>query len=198
MKKGLFLILAAMLIAGCSSHKEVSRLSPDQQTDLSGQWNDTDAKLVAQEMVNDCLAKIWLTDFIAAKGGKPVVTVGTIRNMSSEHIDTEVFSTDFERELINSGKIKFVAGRDQRSEIRNERADQQDNASEETMKKFGKEIGADFILLGAVKTITDEVEGRRTIFYQTDFELVNLQTNEKVWIGSKEIKKGISQGKYKW
>ena len=198
MKKGLFLILAAFLIAGCSSHKEVSRLSPDQVTDLSGQWNDTDAKLVAQEMVNDCLAKVWLTDFLAAKGTKPVVTVGTIRNMSSEHIDTEVFSTDFERELINSGKVRFVASRDQRGEIRNERADQQDNASEETMKKFGKEVGADFILLGAVKTITDEVESRRTIFYQTDFELINLETNEKVWIGSKEIKKGISQGKYKW
>ena len=191
-------MLALMLLAGCSSRKQVSRLPADQVTDLSGQWNDTDAKLVAQEMVTDCLAKIWLTDFIAAKGKKPVVTVGTIRNMSSEHIDSEVFSTDFERELINSGKVRFVASRDQRSEIRNERMDQQDNASEETMKKFGREVGADFILLGAVKTITDEIEGRRTIFYQTDFELINLETNEKVWIGSKEIKKGISQGKVKW
>jgi PBP1b-binding outer membrane lipoprotein LpoB len=118
--------------------------------------------------------------------------------MSSEHIDTEVFSTDFERELINSGKVKFVAGREQRGEIRDERMDQQNNASEETMKRFGKEIGADFILLGSVKTITDEIEGKRTIFYQTDFELVNLETNEKSWIGSKEIKKGISQGKVKW
>jgi hypothetical protein len=176
----------------------VSRLPAESVTDLSGQWNDTDARLVAQEMVSDCLAKVWLTDFIAAKGGKPVVTVGTIRNMSSEHIDTEVFSTDFERELINSGKVKFVAGREQRGEIRDERMDQQNNASEETMKRFGKEIGADFILLGSVKTITDEIEGKRTIFYQTDFELVNLETNEKAWIGSKEIKKGISQGKVKW
>jgi penicillin-binding protein activator len=197
-RKIAILMLALIAAFACSSHKQVSRLQTDQVTDLSGQWNDTDAKLVAQEMVSDCLAKIWLTDFLTAKGQKPVVTVGTIRNMSSEHIDTDVFSTDFERELINSGKIKFVAGRDQRGEIRNERADQQENSSDETMKKFGKEIGADFILLGSVKTITDEIEGRRTIFYQTDFELVNLETNEKVWIGSKEIKKGISQGKVKW
>ncbi len=76
--------------------------------------------------------------------------------------------------------------------------DQQQNSSEETMKKFGREVGADFILLGGVKSITDQIEGKSTIFYQTDFELINLETNEKVWIGSKEIKKGISQGKVKW
>jgi len=197
-RKRTILLLPALILLACSSGRQVSRLPAESVTDLSGQWNDTDARLVAQEMVSDCLAKVWLTDFIAAKGGKPVVTVGTIRNMSSEHIDTEVFSTDFERELINSGKVKFVAGREQRGEIRDERMDQQNNASEETMKRFGKEIGADFILLGSVKTITDEIEGKRTIFYQTDFELVNLETNEKAWIGSKEIKKGISQGKVKW
>ena len=198
MKKGAILFLAVSILFACSSKRQVSRLETDTVTDLSGRWNETDARLVAQEMVSDCLAKVWLTDFIAAAGEKPVVTVGTMRNMSSEHIDTEVFSTDFERELINSGRVRFVASRDQKGEIRDERMDQQNYSSEETMKKFGREVGADFILLGAVKSITDEIEGRSTVFYQTDFELINLETNEKVWIGSKEIKKGISQGKTKW
>jgi len=197
-KKGAILMLVAATLMACSSKRQVSRLDTDSVTDLSGQWNDTDAKLVAQEMITDCLSRVWLTDFIAAAGDKPVVTVGTIRNMSSEHIDTEVFSTDFERELINSGRVRFVASREQRGEIRDERMDQQNYSSEETMKKFGREVGADFILLGSVKTITDQIERKRTIFYQTDLELINLETNEKVWIGTKEIKKGISQGKVKW
>lgn len=198
MKRIVILMLSIAMLAGCSSKRQVARLDTDTVTDLSGEWNDTDAKLVASEMVNDCLSRVWLTDFIAAAGDKPVVTVGTIRNNSSEHIDTDVFSTDFERELINSGRVKFVASREQRGEIRDERMDQQNYSSEESMKKFGREVGADFILLGSVKTITDQIEGRRTTFYQTDFELINLETNEKVWIGSKEIKKGISQGKVKW
>ena len=202
MKKTLILIMAAglvtMLALGCGSHKQVSRLDPNSVTDLSGQWNDTDAKLVSQEMVSDCLAKPWLTNFIAAKGTMPVVTVGTIRNNSSEHIDTDIFTTDYEKELLNSGKVRFVASREQRGEIRNERSDQQEYASEETMKKFGREVGADFILLGAVETVTDQVEGKSTILYQVNQQLINLETNEKVWIGTKEIKKGISQGKVKW
>jgi uncharacterized protein (TIGR02722 family) len=200
-KRGAILILfiaALTALVACSSHRQVSRLPSDSVTDLSGQWNDTDARLVAEEMVSDCLGKPWLTDYIAAHGQMPVVTVGTIRNESSEHIDTDVFTSDFERELINSQKVRFVASREQRGEIRNERADQQDNASEETMKKFGREIGADFILLGAVRSITDEIEGKRTIFYKTNYELINLETNETVWVGNKDIKKGISQGKVKW
>jgi uncharacterized protein (TIGR02722 family) len=197
-KKLTIILLSFGLLLGCSSKREVSRLDPGAVTDLSGSWNETDARLVAEEMVTDCLAKVWLTDFLAANGKKPVVTMGTIGNKSSEHIDMEVFTNDFERELINSGKVRFVASRGQRPEIRDERMDQQQNASEESMKQFGKEVGADFIILGSVKSITDQIEGRSTTFYQTDFELVNLETNEKVWIGTKEIKKGISQGKTKW
>ena len=198
MKKILILALIVLLFAGCSSQREVTRLDPESQTDLSGGWNDTDSRLVADEMVTDCLNRPWLTDFIAANGDKPVVTVGLIRNNTSEHIDMETYTTDFERELINSGKVRFVANKIQRDDVRDERFEQDEWASPETRKRLHDELGADFILLGAVKSITDQAEGKQVVFYQTDLELINIQTNEKVWIGSKEIKKGISQGKTKW
>jgi uncharacterized protein (TIGR02722 family) len=199
MKKiALLLTLAVVVIAACSSHREVTRLDTASVTDLSGKWNDTDSKLVAQEMISDCLARVWLTDFIEANGRKPVVTVGLIRNKSTEHIDTETFTTDFERELLNSGKVKFVGSKIQRDEVRDERYDQQEFASEETVKRFREETGADFLLVGAIKSITDQIEGKSVVFYQTDLELIHIETNEKAWIGSKEIKKGISQGKTKW
>lgn len=198
MKKLLAILLVAVLVMGCGSKRQVYRLEPETQTDLSGKWNDTDARLVAEEMIDDCLRRPWLTDFVAAAGSKPVVTVGTIGNRSSEHIDTETFTTDFERELINSGQVRFVASRDQRQEIREERFEQQDFASRETMKKIRAETGADYILLGAIKSIVDEVEGVRVVYYQTDLEMINIESMEKVWIGTKKIKKEISKGKSKW
>lgn len=198
MKKIIIIGLALVFMLGCGSSKKVYRLEPETVTDLSGQWNDTDARLVAEETVDDCLKRAWVTDYVEKNGKKPVVTVGTIRNMSSEHIDTEVFTTDFERELINSGKVRFVASRDQRQEIREERFEQQEFASAETMKKIRNETGADFILLGAIKTIVDEVEGTRVVFYQTDLEMINIESMEKVWIGTKKIKKEISKSKTKW
>ncbi len=199
MKYVVVLGLLALLIAGCGGGgRTVTRLDSEQVTDLSGGWNDTDARLVAEEMVRDALARPWLNDFSRATGNKPVVTVGTFRNQTSEHINTETFSKDFERELINSGQVRFVAARDQRAEIRDERQEQQEFASRETVKKLREETGADFVLLGSVKDIVDEIEGVKTVFYQTDFELINVETTEKVWIGTKKIKKGISQGSRKW
>jgi len=198
MTRTFLIILACCAIIGCSGGKQITRLDPETQTDLSGQWNDTDSRLVAEEMISDCLSRPWLADYSRTTGQKPVVTVGFIRNKSSEHIDTEVFTTDFERELINSSQVRFVAGKEARAEIRGERQEQQEFASTETMKKMRNETGADFILQGAVKSIADQEGGKRVMFYQTDLELVNIETMEKVWIGSKEIKKGISQGKTKW
>ncbi len=191
------ILVLVLTLLGCGGGRQVTRLSPESTTDLSGRWNDTDSRLVAQEMISDCLMRVWLTDFAAAHGQKPVVTVGTIRNMSNEHINTETFTKDFERELINSGKVRFVASKDQRSEIREERQEQYEFASRETVKRLRQETGADFVLLGSVKTILDQVEGKKVVFYQTDLELINVESMEKAWIGTKKIKKGISQGEWK-
>jgi uncharacterized protein (TIGR02722 family) len=198
MKKALVVLLVFCVTLACGSSRKVYRIEPETVTDLSGKWNDTDARLVAQEMIGDCLSRVWLTDFAAAKGQKPVVTVGTIRNRSSEHIDTETFTTDFERELINSGQVRFVASTHQRDEIRGERLDQQEWASAETIKRIRAETGADFILLGAIKSITDAIEGTSVVYYQTDLEMINVESMEKVWIGTKKIKKEISKSKTKW
>ena len=198
MKKAFVVLLVFCLSLACGSSRKVYRIEPETVTDLSGRWNDTDARLVAEEMIADCLSRVWLTDYAAAAGEKPVVTVGTIRNKSSEHIDTETFTSDFERELLNSGQVKFVASRDQRDEIRDERLDQQEWASLETMKRIRAETGADFILVGAIKTIVDEIEGTRVVYYQTDLEMINIESMEKVWIGTKKIKKEISKNKTKW
>ncbi len=198
LKTAVIIMLAAALFVGCGSSRQVTRLDPGQVTDLSGKWNDTDARLVAEEMISDCTARPWLSDFLLEKSKKPVVTVGRIRNKSSEHIDTETFTTDFERELTNSGKVIFVAAKIERDDVREERLEQRDWASEETVKKLRQETGADFILLGAIKSITDQLEGEKVVFYQTDLELINVETMVKAWIGTKKIKKGISQSGSKW
>jgi len=66
------------------------------------------------------------------------------------------------------------------------------------MKRIRAETGADFILVGAIKSIVDEIEGTRVVYYQTDLEMINIESMEKVWIGTKKIKKEISKKKTKW
>lgn len=189
-------LLLSLIITACGPSKQVTRIDTKEVTDLSGKWNDTDSRLVSEEMVNDVLSRPWLTDFLTSKGKKPVVIVGKIRNKSNEHIALETFSKDIERELLNSGKITFVASKEEREEVRDERKDQQDFASAESFKQFYKEIGADYLLSGVINSIQDASEGQKVIFYQIDLELINIETNTKAWIGNKKIKKFIGQDKY--
>ena len=98
-------ILCAALLAlvACSGGgKKVTRIESDSVTDLSGKWNDTDSRLVAEEMIQDCIARPWYNKLLQGKNGElPTVVIGAVRNKSHEHINVETFIKDMERALIN-------------------------------------------------------------------------------------------------
>jgi uncharacterized protein (TIGR02722 family) len=188
------LVLAlSMTLGACSGGTKVTRVDTGVVTDLSGRWNDTDSRMVAEAMVKEALAYPWLETYTRAKGRQPVVVVGTILNRSHEHINTQTFVTDLTRELTNSQKVSFVANKGEREEIRDERREQAVHAREETQKSAGKEIGADYIMKGNISTILDEADGVKAVFYQVDLELVDLESNVKTWFGQKKIKKVVER-----
>lgn len=189
------MILAAGLVAGCSSTK-VARVDPGKAIDLSGRWNDTDSRLVAEEMIKDVLSRPWLGRFLDAHGGAfPTVIVGTVTNRSHEHINVQTFVKDLERELTNDGRVRFVASKTEREEVREERMDQQTMASPESAKRPGQETGADYMLKGTINTILDEAKGTKVVYYQVDLELFDLESNVKNWAGQKKIKKIVERGR---
>ena len=195
---GIFLLAAMLILSfGCSSKKVVSRVDTGETIDLSGNWNDTDSRLVAEEMIADALAKPWLMNFVRYKGKNPAVIVGAIRNLTDEHIATGTFVGDIARAFINSGNVRVVAQPEEREGVREERADQQANASPETVKQFGMELGADYMLIGEMNKITDQEGRERVAFYQVDLTLTDLQSNEKVWMQTKKLKKYIARKPYK-
>ena len=191
------LLIGITVFSGCSASKQVTRVDADTTIDLSGRWNDTDSRMVADEIIGDCLTHPWINNHGISAGGKPVVIVGGIRNKSMEHIAVATFISDIERAFINSGKVRTVASSSERGEIREERADQGEFAALETVKRMGREQGADYMMTGEINTIEDREEGKQVVFYQTDLTLTNIETNEKVWIGQKKIKKFIGRGKFK-
>jgi len=184
---------AVLALAGCGQELKVTRVDAGVVTDLSGRWNDTDSRMVAEAMVKEALQYPWLGHFSQAKGRQPVVVVGTVVNSSHEHINVQTFITDLERELTNSQKVTFVAGKSERDEIRAERKEQALHAREETQKAPGKETGADYMMKGAIATILDEADGTKAVFYQVDLHMIDLENNAKVWYGQKKIKKVIEK-----
>jgi len=196
MKRWIMLMVTLSLIVGCST--KVTRLEPDQAMDLSGSWNDTDSRLVAQEMIQDALSHPWISQFESSQGQSPTVIVGTVQNVSHEHINVNTFVSDMERALINSGRVIFVASSQERSEIRKERVDQDLNATDKSRSAAGNEIGADYMLKGQINTLIDVASKDQVRYYQVDLTLISMKDNRKVWLGQKKIKKLVERSKLRY
>ena len=194
----IFICVAMLGVSGCKKGATVQRVDTASTTDLSGAWNDTDSRLVAQEMIQDVLSRPWLKRFSKKKkGAVPAVIIGRVRNLSHEHINTRTFVSDMEKALINSGEVDFVASSSERQEIRSERSDMDIHSSDATRKEAGQEQGADFMLKGTINTIIDAVAGKHVRFYQVDLTLIDLVNNRKVWVGQKKIKKAVARDSYR-
>jgi uncharacterized protein (TIGR02722 family) len=187
---------ALILLSGCAG-KDIARLESEMEIDLSGRWNDTDSKLIAQKLINDMLDSSWHKKFKNKNNRPPVVIAGKMHNKTMEHISVETFIKDIERAMINSGQIEIVASAKEREEVRGEREDMQRWASVNTRKKVISETAADYMLKGVLNTIVDEEGGRRVVFYQADMNLINLENNSIIWAGQKKIKKYIKRTRFK-
>jgi len=191
MKKTILYLSVIALPAFFSCARQVTRINPTEASDISGRWNSNDSRLVSEEMTETVLKATWLTNHVQAKGQKPTVIVGFVNNKTHEHIDAETFVKDVEQSFVKTERVRLVQGGKKREELRAERADQQTNASQSTMKKFGLENGADYILQGSINSIVDAHKRRKGVYYKINLELTNLETNEVVWIGEKEIAKMV-------
>ena len=189
-------LAAALLLSACGT--SVQRMDAGEVKDISGRWNDTDSRLVAEEMISDCLSRPWYSAAHTSLGKNPTVIVGTVKNQSQEHIATDTFVEDLQRSLINSGKVEFVASKGERGEVRDERLDQDTNAAEETRKAHGQETGADYMLSGALNQIVDQEGGKAVVFYQTNLKMVDIKSQKIVWNGQKKLKKYVKRSKAGW
>jgi len=197
MKKTFLMVVLTLsgviAMSGCADRK-VSRMDTREVADLSGRWNDTDSRLVSEQMIADLLNGKWLPVYESRHNNRrPVLIVGTVTNTSHEHINATTFIKDIERAIIRNGSVRLVQAGEKRQELRNERDEQnQGYTSPETAKKWGLELGADLMLQGTISSIVDSYKKEKIVYYQVDLELTDLQSNEVVWMGDQKIKKQVS------
>lgn len=193
-------LLLAVFVAGpVACAKRVTRIDPSSVTDLSGRWNDTDSRLVANALIEQSLAHPWADRYARANGGDPpTVIVGAFQNRTFEHIPVTTFIRDLERAFIGSGAAQVVASAEERQSLRAEREDQQEHSRADTRARLGRELGADYMLQGDLTAIEDEEGRERVIYYQVDATLVDLESNIKVWTGQHRIKKYIERARIGW
>ena len=195
-------VAIAVVLAGGSlacAARSVSRIDPGTVTDLSGRWNDTDSRLVANKLIEESLTSPWATRYAELHGGEaPVIIIGDFANRTMEHIAVGTFVRDLERAFIGSGAVRVVASADERQDVRAERQDQQQNARADSRARVGQEQGAKYMLQGELQAIEDGSGREKVVFYQVDATLVDLESNTKVWFGQHKIKKYVERRPFGW
>ena len=200
MKKFAFLFAAVftgLIMVSCGSTK-VSRVDSDEVIDLDGYWNESDVRIVCDSLIEECISSPRIAKFEGQQEHAPVVIIDSIRNQSSEHIDTSIVEKKFQTAIINSGVMEFVSSSTERQALREEKADQADHSTYDTAKEMDQETGADFMLKGSVKTIVQSAGDKTVRTYYVYAELHDIKTNKIVWMAENDsIKKVIKRQKAK-
>jgi hypothetical protein len=107
-----------------------------------------------------------------------VVKVHPVRNHAVPAASALAYTKEVEAALVRSGRA-LLAGAYVSGEARAELEDQHVHASDATMKS-SRPLSTDFVLSGWVST---ERRDAGAVRYVVTLQLIDVRTNEKVWMG---------------
>ncbi len=206
-----YTILAATTLAlgafapSCSS---IRYDDPDKVETLTDRWGSTDLQTFADYMAGSLLESPNLAYIDSSTKGadKRIVAVfGGIANETSEHINTRQISRRIQTNLVQSGKMRVVAGEEAfgQDEISKQIRFQQDSGMvDPALQQRARQLGAEVIIYGALSDIKKDTNRsienagtkRRDNYYQFYMTAVRVDTAELLWAEEEDIRKSVSVG----
>jgi uncharacterized protein (TIGR02722 family) len=189
-------------LAGCSS---LEYDDPTKVETLTIDFGSTDLQMLSGHMVESLIRDPKLSTY-SKSGDDPriVLYFGGIDNRTTEHIDTGGISDAIRVPLLQSGKFRIVAGQQGQGEIGDQVRFQQGSGrvDPEQAKAFGRQLGADMILYGTLRSIEkskprspqQDMKKKDDVWYQFTLEAADITTGEIIWADQKEIRKTQKAG----
>lgn len=184
---GAVLIGTAAIVSACGP-KAFTKGEYDDPTRvelLDDKFSESDMQQMAETVIKAMTG----CEQVARAARPPVVIVEKVQNRTEEHIDTVSLTDKIRTALIKSGKFRFV-NKTERGTIDEEyQYNENGNVSQETMKRRGKQIGADYILSGALATNIQEVGNDKFVYYKLTMNLTNTETSTIDCVEERELRK---------
>jgi len=189
LKSAGILIVAGLLsvsLAGCSKSIKYGDAA-EVETTTTG-FGSTDLQQIAEKMVDSVLTFPPVVEITAKR--RPVMFVDTIKNKTTEHIDTESITDTISTRLLRSGKFRFV-DMEKVAEVMTQLDYQNNNGivNPNTAMKMGQQIGAEYMLYGNLSSIVKRNSSRKDVYYKFTLKLMHLQSGIVEWSDEKEIRK---------
>jgi uncharacterized protein (TIGR02722 family) len=180
--------VSLLALSGCGGNKAFTKGSYDDPTRvelLDDKFNESDMQQMSETVVNAMVA----CDELAKAPKPPIVMVTKVQNRTEEHIDTVSLTDKIRTQLIKSKKVRFI-NNSERGDLEDEyKYNESGNISAETQKKRGKQIGADYVMSGAMATNVQQVGNDKFIYYKLTMSLTNLETSTIDCTEEREIRK---------
>jgi uncharacterized protein (TIGR02722 family) len=191
MKKIVFvttLSLALLILAGCTN-KSVVRYGDATAVETTNvNFGSTDLQKVASQMTDSLL----LSPVVGSltENTRPILFVESIKNKTSEHIDTESITDSISTKLLRSGKFRFVdMGRV--SAVREQLDFQKNSGMVDSSKAIavGQQVGAQYMLYGNLASIVKSNKDKSDVYYKFTMRLIDLKSGLVEWADETEIRK---------
>jgi uncharacterized protein (TIGR02722 family) len=124
---------------------------------------------------------------------QPAVAVLPLRNETSEHVDSslQALVSDVETRLVNAGHVRVVSLENQ-SELMDEvRRQSQDGYNPADVARWGRQIGARYIITGKVFSTDERQRRERRVQYFLFMQVLEVETGAILFQNKSNVTKAI-------
>ncbi|WP_163934761.1 penicillin-binding protein activator LpoB [Paraferrimonas sp. SM1919] len=182
-------LIAVFIIAtvsGCSSRVDYG--DAREVETVNENFGSSDVQSITTKMVDSMLTFPPVVAITANE--RPIIFVDRIKNKTTEHIDTESITDSISNQLLRSGKFRFIDMT--KVEAVKKQLNYQNNSAmvnPSTAIKFGRQVGAEYMLYGNLSSIIKQTDDTRDVYYKMTMKLMELETGLVEWSDEKEIRK---------
>lgn len=193
--KYLMALMLALTMTGCASSQFANGKleDSDELNNMVDEFTESDAQILAVSSVKqiDLCPKI-----INANQSIKTVMVDKVQNRTEEHIDMNMMMSQIQTALVRSGKLEFIQ-KDARESLEEEYQYNEGGAvSTATQKKRGNQIGANYIIQGALYTKVQEVGKVKTLYYQLNLNVIDTERGTVACATEEKHRKRYKKGRY--
>ena len=186
-----------LIMTGCMA--STKNLNTEAETHYDATYDFSDKSQIVNRLVTPLLSAP-----VFPVQEKPILIIYPVVNETSEHISTGGITDEIRMKLIQSGRFRFIS-EDQRENIQKETDYQYQGYVDPAMRvEEGRQLGADYILGGTLRSIKKEqpkqwrLFKKERIYYSLDLSITDLKTGEIVYVDQAELAREASQPIIGW
>ncbi len=195
-KRWLITVPVFLVLSGCASN--VQYTDPQGVDTTSMRFSSTDLQTTTEKMVSNMLNSKSV-ERITSQDQRPVLFFSTIRNETSEHINTKMLENTVSTKLVNSGLFD-ITDMSQVEQMKDQMQYQAKSGmvDQNTAIKMGQQVGARYMVYGSIADMRAKNKSQQTLFFLVTLKMIDIKTGLMVWQGQKQIRKIEKRSFFGW